>query len=322
MDSSLRETRPATAESPLIALVGPTGSGKSGLALALAKQFDAEIVNCDSLQIFRHFNIGTAKLPFEERQGIPHYLIDARDPNEVFTAGDYSRAGRTILDQIRDAHRIPLVVGGTGFYLRALIDGLAPGPERDEALRDRLQSRENRRAGSVHRLLRRFDPHTAKRIHPNDVSKVIRAVEICLSARKPAQAVFDTGRDALAGYRTLKLGLFPDREELYRRLELRVEQMYAQGLIAEVQSLLDQGYAPSAKPFESIGYKQALQSIKGELSPKDAVFYTKRATRQYAKRQMTWFRQEPGIEILSGFGDSPEVYAKALARMRAFIAIT
>lgn len=318
MDNSLREGPIKQPGYPLLCLVGPTGSGKSSLAISLAHQFDAEILNCDSLQVFRHFNIGTAKVPPRDRQAIPHHLIDVCDPSEVFTAGDYSRAGRSILHDIQLRARLPIVVGGTGFYLRALIDGLAPGPERDEALRERLATREARRPGSVHRLLRRFDPKTAARIHANDVPKVIRAIEICLSARKPAQAVFDAGRDALQGYRVLKIGLFPDRDLLYRLIDLRVDQMFADGLIEEVRQILASGVPETAKPFESIGYKQALQSVKGELSPKDAIFYTKRATRQYAKRQMTWFRQEPGIEIISGFGGDPEVRATVADRIARF----
>jgi tRNA dimethylallyltransferase len=303
----------------IIAIAGPTGSGKSHLALRLAARFSGEIVNCDSIQVFRYFDIGAAKTPPEERQGIPHHLIDALNPDEVFTAGDYSRTARPLLREIADRGNLPVVTGGTGFYLRALVEGLAPGPQRNEELRVRLAAREIRRAGSVHRLLRRFDPPTAARIHPNDVPKAIRAVEICLAERRPATDMFDRGRDALEGFRVLKLGLFPDRERLYQRLESRLEWMFAHGLIEEVSAILARGYPETAKPFESIGYKQALQVVKGELSPKDALFYARRDTRRYAKRQMTWFRQEPGIEIVRGFGDDPEVGERVEARIADFI---
>jgi tRNA dimethylallyltransferase len=304
---------------PAVALVGPTGSGKSHLAVRLARRFGAEVVNCDSVQIFRFFNIGTAKTPERERGGVPHHLIDALDPDQVFTAGDYSRAGRELLQEITARGRLPLVTGGTGFYLRALIDGLAPGPARNEDLRVRLLAREQRRAGSLHRLLRRFDRTTAARIHENDTPKLIRAIEICLASRKPAAEVFASGRDALEGYSVIRIGLFPDREQLYSRLEIRLEAMFAGGLLEETAAILAMGYSENAKPFESIGYKQALQVVKGELSLKDALFYARRDTRRYAKRQMTWFRQEPGLEVFRGFGDDPAVADQVEARLEILL---
>jgi tRNA dimethylallyltransferase len=303
----------------MVAIAGPTGCGKSELALQLAGLFNGEVVNCDSVQLYRFFNIGTAKLPEEGRRGIPHHLIDIANPDELFTAGDFARVGRPILNGIAARGRLPVVTGGTGFYLRALLDGLAPGPQRDETLRARLREREARRPGSVHRLLRRFDPPTAARIHPNDTPKVMRAVEIRISARRPATEVFAEGRDALQGFRVLKLGLFPNREELYKRLESRIEGMFSAGLIEETKSILALGYAGSCKPFESIGYKQSLQNIQGELSRSDALFYAARETRRYAKRQMTWFRQDREMEILPGFGDDPTVIERVLDRVRGFL---
>jgi tRNA dimethylallyltransferase len=303
----------------LIAVAGPTGSGKSELALRLADRFHGEIVNCDSVQVFKYFNIGTAKLPEHERKGIPHYLIDALEPGEVFTAGDFARLGRMFLHEITERGHLPIVAGGTGFYLRALVEGLAPGPARDAELRGRLAAKEARRTGAIHRLLRRFDAATAQRMHPNDVPKAMRALEICLRARRPAAEVFARGRDALMGYRVLKIGLFPDREKLVARLEARVEAMFAEGLVAETEAILARGVPATAKPFESIGYKQALQVVRGELSVKDAIFYAKRDTRQYAKRQMTWFRQEPGLEVVRGFGDQPDVVRQVTARVEEFL---
>jgi tRNA dimethylallyltransferase len=303
----------------MVALAGPTGSGKTGLSLRLAAKFGAEVVNCDSIQVFRFFNTGSAKLAPDDRQGIPHHLIDIADPADLFTAGDFARLGREALREIAGRGRLPLVVGGTGFYLRALVEGLAPGPQRDETLRARLKAREARRPGSLHRLLRRFDPAVAVRIHPNDLPKVMRALEICLAARVPATEIFSAGRDALQGFRVLKIGLFPDRERLYRRLEARMEEMFAAGLIGETASILARGFPASAKPFESIGYRQALQAIQGELSPREALFYAKRETRRYAKRQTTWFRQEPGLEPVAGFGDDPDVAEKVEARVERFL---
>ncbi|HVV43811.1 MAG TPA: tRNA (adenosine(37)-N6)-dimethylallyltransferase MiaA, partial [Bryobacteraceae bacterium] len=226
----------------LAVLAGPTGCGKSGLALLLAEEFGGEVVNCDSVQIYRCFNIGTAKLPPEGRRGIPHHLLDIAAPDEVFTAGDFARRARPVLYEIADRGRLPIVTGGTGFYLRALVDGLAPGPERDEALRTRLRAREIKRPGSIHRLLRRADPAVAARIHPNDTPKVMRALEICISSRRTASEVFAAGRDALQDFRVLRIGLFPDREQLYRRLDARTEGMFSAGLIEETAAILARGY--------------------------------------------------------------------------------
>jgi tRNA dimethylallyltransferase len=291
----------------LVALAGPTGSGKSGLALELAAAFDGEIVNCDSLQVYRYFDVGTAKLPPAARRGIPHHLIDILNPDEVFTAGEYSRMAREAIAAITGRGRLPIVVGGTGFYLRALIDGLFEGPTRDQPLRDRLAVREQRRSGSLHRLLARFDAEAAGKIHAHDLPKVTRALEVCLVMRRPVTELFRSGRDALEGYRTLKIGLSPDRDALYQSLDARCRQMFESGLIDEVRRILGMGFAETAKPFESHGYKQTLQLLHGELTPKEAVFYAQRNTRHYAKRQITWFRRESNLVWLKGFGDMPEV---------------
>ncbi|HUJ23494.1 MAG TPA: tRNA (adenosine(37)-N6)-dimethylallyltransferase MiaA [Bryobacteraceae bacterium] len=304
----------------VIVILGPTGSGKSQLALQVAANFAGEVVSCDSLQIYRYFDIGTAKLPPAERRAIPHHLIDIIDPDEVFTAGEYARLARPILEQVSARGHVPVVAGGTGFYVRALLDGLFPGPERDPALRSRLGTREKRKPGSIHRLLRRFDPEAARRIHPHDLPKTIRALEVCILARRPMTEMFREGRAALSGYIVRKIGLWPPREELYERLDRRTEQMFQGGLIDEVRSILARGFAPTAKPFESHGYRQALQFLNGELNLEEAVFYAQRNTRRYAKRQMTWFRQERDVEWFSGFGDDPRVQEAVLARMRGSLA--
>lgn len=302
-----------------MAIAGPTGSGKSELALCLAGACGGEVVNCDSLQIYRYFDVGTAKLPLAERRGIPHHLIDIRDPDELFTAGDYARLGRAALAEISARGRLPVVAGGTGFYLRALLEGLFRGPARDPELRARLAVRERRRKGSLHRLLARFDPAAAARIHRHDVPKVTRALEVCLLARRPVTELFREGRDALAGYRILRLGLDPERAALYHRLDERCCQMFANGLADEVRRILELGFPPQAKPFESHGYHQALQMLRGELNEREAIFYAQRNTRQYAKRQMTWFRKEPGMQWLRGFGDEERIQQAALARVREFL---
>ena len=303
----------------VIVILGPTGSGKSDLALRLAAEFSGEVVNCDSLQIFRYFDIGTAKLPADHRRGIPHHLIDILDPDQLFTAGEYARLAREVLAEISARGQLPVVAGGTGFYLRALLDGLFPGPARDQALRDRLAERERRRPGSIHRLLGRFDPQAARRIHPNDLPKLMRALEVCLLTRRPVTEIYQEGRNELRGYEILKIGLSPLREQLYARLDQRAEQMFQTGLIEEVRGILTRGFAVSAKPFESHGYRQAVQFLNGELNQAQAVFYAQRNTRRYAKRQMTWFRQERGIEWFRGFGDELQLQQIIIDRARAFL---
>lgn len=277
-------------------------------------------MNCDSLQVYRHFDLGTAKVPVKERRGIRHHMIDIVDPDEVFTAGAYAQKARAAIADISARGRVPIVAGGTGFYLRALLCGLSEGPARDQALRDRLATREKRRAGSLYRLLGRFDPRAARRIHPHDVPKVTRALEVCLLARRPVTELFEKGRNALVGYRTLKIGLWPDREALYQRLDRRCHQMFEEGLTAEVRRILDLGFAPTSKPFESHGYRQALQQLRGELTPQEALSYAQRNTRRYAKRQMTWFRQEPATDWLHGFGDDAPIRQAAADRVATFMA--
>ena len=303
----------------MVAVAGPTGSGKSDLALLIAETFDGEIVNCDSLQVYRHFDIGTAKLPLAERRGIPHHLIDILDPGQLFTAGEYARLARTTIAEISARGRLPILAGGTGFYLRALLEGLFEGPVRDQPLRDRLSAREARRPASLHRLLRRFDSTAAGKIHANDIPKVTRALEICLLTRQPVSRLYQQGRDALSGYRTLKLGLLPDRETLNPRLDARCAWMFEHGLVEEVRRILALGFSPACKPFESHGYRQAIQLIQGEIGPRDAVFYAQRNTRHYAKRQITWFRRERELQWLKGFGDAPHIRQAALARVANFL---
>ena len=296
----------------MVAITGPTGSGKSELALRIAEKLHGEIVNCDSLQVYRHFDIGTAKLPLDERRGIPHHLIDIAEPDQIFTAGEFTRVARDAIEDITSRGRMPILAGGTGFYLRSLLEGLFEGPARDQALRDRLGLREARRPGSLHRMLKRFDPPTAARIHANDLPKVTRALEVCLLTRRPVSQLFREGRGALQGFRTLKLGLMPEREELYPKLDARCAWMFENGLCEEVRHILALGFAETCKPFESHGYKQALQLLRGELSPRDAVFYAQRNTRHYAKRQITWFRKERDMVWLRGFGAEPAIVTRAL----------
>ena len=298
----------------MVIVAGPTGSGKSHLALHLAGQFSGEIVNGDSLQVYRGFDIGTAKTPLAERGNIPHHLFDVLPVQEGYSAGEYAAAARAIVADIAARGRLPIVTGGTGFYLRALLDGLPALPERDENLRERLMARQHARPGSLHRILRRLDPAAAGRIHVQDVQKTLRALEIRLLTRKPLPARSQAGK--LEGYTVLKLGLDPDRTELRARIEERTRAMFEKGLIEEVQGLLAAGATGEEKPFESLGYKQTLRYLRGEISREDAISSTTIETRQYAKRQLTWFRRDPEMHWLQGLGDDEKVIAEAAGLLR------
>ena len=303
-------------DNPLICVVGPTGAGKSSLALRLAAAFSAEIINCDSLQVYRGFDIGSAKTPLAERSHIPHHLLDVVEPDAVYSAGDYGRDARAALETIRQRGRIPLVVGGTGFYLRALLDGLPELPAREPAIRARLVLREQARPGALHRILKRLEPSAAARIHGQDVQKVIRALEIRLltGAVPPAPA----SGSPLTGYRTLQIGLAPDRERLVEAIGRRARCMFEQGLVDEVHGMLADGCTGEEKPFEAIGYKQALALVRGTLGIEEAIASTEIETRQYAKRQMTWFRRDSRIQWIGGFGSEDAVFQQVSARIRDF----
>jgi tRNA dimethylallyltransferase len=258
----------------------------------MAEELDGEIVNCDSLQIYKGFDIGTAKVPVIERRGIPHHLIDVVEPENVFTAGDYSRRARETVADITARGKTPIVAGGTGFYLRAFLDGLSPLPARNDVLRGRLAGR------PLHRLLKKLDPVAAERIHENDAPKLTRALEVRILTGKSAKA--QEPPDPLQGYRVRKIGIFPARQELYARLDARCEWMFGHGLVEEVEGLLRQGVPSEAKPFESLGYRQALAVACGEMDLGAAIADTQQATRNYAKRQVTWFRHEVGVELWDG----------------------
>jgi tRNA dimethylallyltransferase len=309
------------ASQPLVIVIGPTGSGKSDIALDIADRFGGEIINCDSLQLYRMFDIGTAKLPETERRGIPHHLIDARDPIQVCSAGEYVRFARPLLTEICNRGNVPVVVGGTGFYLHALLHGLFASPGRNERLRLRLAEAEHRRPGYLHRALRFFDLQSASRIHPNDSSKLIRALEVCVMARKPMTEMFQGGRIPLRGFRPVKIGLDPARGDLYSHLDERCDRIWRRGLPDEVRRILAAGVPESAKPFESIGYKQALNVVMGRSGEPEALEEMKRDTRRYAKRQLTWFRREPEVTWFRGFGNASEVRQAVLAYLATHLKV-
>jgi tRNA dimethylallyltransferase len=299
-----------TAEPLLVVILGPTGSGKTSLSVALGRRFDGEIVSCDSVAVYRGLEIGSAKPSPEQRKLVPHHLLDLVDPDAFYTAGDYSRAAREAIAGIVGRGRLPIVTGGTGLYLRALLQGLFPGPQRSAALRDRLlRKAETRGPISLHRILKRLDPASAARIHVNDSAKVIRALEVTLAASRPMSEAWKEGREALAGYCVLRLGLDPARPQLYQRINDRAHFMFAQGLIEETRNLLD-GYGRSPA-LDSLGYRQATQYLDGALTYEQAVAAASQGHRNYAKRQLTWFRREPEVRWLNGFGDDPALLAEA-----------
>jgi tRNA dimethylallyltransferase len=258
-------------------------------------------------------DVGTAKPTVEERARLPHHLIDVADPDQPFTAGEYSRQARAALQEIAGRGRLPIVTGGTGLYLRALTEGLFTGPERDEALRERLEASHTRHTAVwLHRLLTRLDPASAARIHSNDAPKLIRAIEICLAARQPLSAVLGNSalaRDPITGFRLLRIGLNPPRQELYQRLNRRCAQFFAAGLIDETRALLAR-YGP-VKALDALGYRQALRVLRESWSAEEAIAAAQQGHRNYAKRQLTWFRREPEVHWIEGFGDEPETARRA-----------
>jgi len=293
----------SAAQEPLaVLLLGPTGSGKTALSLALGERFDGEIVSCDSVAVYRGMDLGTAKPTPEERARLPHHLIDVADPDRPFTAGEYSRRARLVLLEIADRGHLPIVTGGTGLYMRALTAGLFAGPERQNDLRTRLQRSRTRHGQAwLHRLLARLDPASAARIHSNDAAKLIRAIEVCLAARKPMSQVL--ARDPLTGFRLLRIGLNPPRQALYDHINRRCAAIFASGLIEETRGLLNR-FGP-VKALDSLGYRQAVSVLNGEESLPHAVVAAQQGHRNYAKRQLTWFRREPDVHWISDFGDEP-----------------
>lgn len=302
----------------LVVILGPTASGKSALAITLAERLNGEVVACDSTQVYRCFDIGTGKVPAAERRGIPHHLIDLVEPEEVFTAGEYRRRATEVLDAICARRKVPILTAGTGLYLRALLEGLADAPARSEELRERLRQRAARRErGHLHKILKRLDAQSASRIAPGDTQKVVRALEIRLLSGEPASALHQQGRTGLEGFQVFKIGLMPPRAAVYQRIEQRVTAMLEAGWLDEVKILLAKGIAPTSKPFEFLGYSQLRDVLTGKMTLDEAIRQIQQATRRYAKRQITWFRKEPGVHWIERSGDEPATAADALRLIAA-----
>jgi tRNA dimethylallyltransferase len=301
---------PASLLPLLVVILGPTGSGKTALSVALGEKFHGEIVSCDSVAVYRGLEIGSAKPSPDQRQRIPHHLLDVVAPDAFYTAGDFSRDARSAIAAICGRNRLPIVTGGTGLYLRALLQGLFPGPQRSQALRDRLARRaETRGPAGLHRILKRLDPASAARIHANDVAKVIRAIEVTLSSSRPMSEAWKEEHAALTGYRVLRIGLDPERGRLYDRINARARAMFAEGLVEETRALI--GAYGQLPVLASLGYRQAVQYLDGELTLEQAMQAAGQGHRNYAKRQMTWFRREPEVHWLHGFGDDSVIQIEA-----------
>ncbi len=302
-------------QAPLVVILGPTASGKSALGISLAERLGGEILVCDSTQVYRHFDIGTGKVPLAEQRGITHHLVDLVEPDEVFTAGEYRRRALGVLEDLRRREKLPIITAGTGLYLRALLEGLAEAPERSEELRERLRRKATQHGPEhLHRILARMDSEAATKIAARDTQKVIRAIEIRKLAGKPVGEIHRAGRSPLEGYKTIKIGLQPPRNALYARINARVEAMIAAGWVEEIRGLVARGVPPDAKPFQFIGYSDLRASLEGGRRPKhDTIQLIQQSTRQFSKRQATWFRKEPDIAWLPGFGDEPGIAAAAQA---------
>jgi len=297
----------------LVVVLGPTASGKSALGITLAEKLGGEILVCDSTQVYRHFDIGTAKVPPSGQRGIPHHLVDLVEPHEVFTAGEYRRRALEALEDVRRRGKVPILTAGTGLYLRALLEGLADAPERSEELRERLRQKAKRHGPDyLHRLLARTDKEAATRIAPRDTQKIIRALEIRTLAGKPVGEVHRSGREGLTGYEVRKIGLAPPRAELYAKIDGRVEAMIRAGWTDEIRRLVAGGVPADAKPFQFIGYSELRACLENGGATSEVIRGIQQTTRRFAKRQLTWFRKEPDVHWLTGFGDDPAVVGAAL----------
>ena len=307
----------------LLVILGPTASGKSALGVALARKLGGEILVCDSTQVYRHFDIGTAKVAARDQQKIPHHLVDLVEAAEVFTAGDYRRHALRALDDLRRREKPPVITAGTGLYLRALLEGLADAPTRSEELRERLRDTAKEHGPEhLHKILARLDAPSAERIAPRDTQKIIRAIEMRVLAGKPVAEIYSAGRAApganpLADYAITKIGLVPPRAALYERIDARANEMLAAGWLDEVRALIARGIPENAKPFQFIGYADLRAHLEGRVTLAAAVARIQQSTRRFAKRQLTWFRREPDVHWLEGFGDAPEIESAALDLLAA-----
>jgi tRNA dimethylallyltransferase len=310
----------AAVRPPVLAVVGPTASGKSSLGLALAERFDGEIINCDSTAVYRGFDIGTDKLPVQERRGIPHHLIDVADPAEVYTAARFAADAAGAIRAIHHRGRLPILVGGTGLYYRALVRGLFPGPAADERLRARLaRVAERRGEACLHRLLARVDPEAAARIMPADRKKVIRALEVYLLTGTPLSGHLDATVSPIADCEVVTVALALPAEVTAARVARRVDQQFERGIVDEVRGLLASGLPREARPFGGLVYRQVMELLDGVRGEAETRALILTANRQYARRQLIWFRKEPNLRWFAGPGEDPDVASRVIAACAAAV---
>jgi tRNA dimethylallyltransferase len=289
----------------VVAVLGPTATGKSALALAIAERYAGEIINCDSTAVYRGFDIGTDKIPVADRRGIPHHLIDIADPTEEYTAAHYGRDAAAAIRAIHARGHLPILAGGTGFYFRALTRGLFPGPGRDAALRRRLESiAERRDVTFLHRLLRKADPESALRIQPRDLKRIVRALEVFFLTGRPLTAHFAETESPIPDVDVLAIGLRLPREEIVNRVTRRVDDQFARGLLDEIRHLLESGIPETARPFGGLVYRQAMEHLHGVRDEPATRALIAQENRRYARRQLIWFRKEPTLSWFDGPGES------------------
>jgi len=289
----------------VVAILGPTATGKSALALAVAERYHGEIVNCDSTAVFRGFDIGTDKMAEADRRGVPHHLIDIADPTEDYTAARYARDAAVVIRDIRARGRLPILAGGTGFYYRALTRGLFPGPGRDDALRRRLEAIAARRDVTLlHRMLRKVDPASALRIQPRDLKRLVRALEVFFLTGRPLTAHFADTVSPLPDVDVLAVGLRLPAAQISERVTRRVDEQFERGLLDEIRTLLARGVPETARPFGGLVYRQALEHLHGVRDESATRALIAQENRRYARRQLIWFRKEPNLGWFDGPGES------------------
>jgi tRNA dimethylallyltransferase len=304
--------------SRVLAVLGPTASGKSALSLSLAASFDGEIINCDSTAVYRGFDIGTDKLAPEERRGIPHHLIDIADPAEAYTAARFAEDAERAIRDIHRRGRLPILVGGTGFYYRALTRGLFPGPGADEGLRERLDRvAERKGAERLHRLLQSVDPESALRIMPRDRKRLVRALEVYFSTGQPLSAHFAATRSLIADCEVMAIGVRLPAALTAERVARRVEQQFARGIVDEVRGLLASGVQPDARPLGGLVYRQVMEMLRGLRDEHATRALIVQENRRYARRQLIWFRKEPNLIWFEGPGERPETVQRVLDTLAA-----
>jgi tRNA dimethylallyltransferase len=296
----------------LVAILGPTATGKSALGLEIARRYGGEIINCDSTAVFRGFDIGTDKVPAGAQQGIAHHLVDIADPTEEYTAAQYARDAARVIRDVHARGRLPILVGGTGFYFRVLTRGLFPGPGRDSALRARLErSAERRGVAWLHRLLRRVDRESATRIQPRDLKRIVRALEVFFLTGRPLTAHFAATVSPIPDVEVLAIGVRLPAAQIAARVARRVDEQFDRGLLDEIRSLLARGIPEQARPFGGLVYRQALEHLHGVRDEAATRALITQENRRYARRQLIWFRKEPNLVWLDGPGESAAAIAAA-----------